>query len=111
MVFCNLNILLLVIFVNDVVTTPILTPIRTENVEASNDRRECKLLKDCHFYQQFEMKVITDSLRQAIENDITQHTCGLNIYREVEKGNLIYYIKIKRVIGFSNIRNRNIFNK
>ena len=66
-----------------------------ENVEASNDGRECKLLKDCHFYQQFEMKEITDVLRQAIKNDITQQTCGLNIYREVEKGNLINYMETR----------------
>ena len=46
MAFCNLNILLLGVFVNSVVTTPILTPITIENVEASNDGRECKLLKD-----------------------------------------------------------------
>ena len=92
MVFCNLHILLLGVFVNAVVTMPILTPITTQNVEASNDGRECKLLKDCHFYQQFEMKEITDSLREAIKNDVTRQTCGLNVYREVEKGNLIDYI-------------------
>ena len=115
MVFCNLNIILLGVFVNGVVTTPILTPITMENVEASNDGRECKLLKDCLFYQQFEMKEIMDSLRQAIENDITQHTCGLNVYREVEKGNLIDYIEIKGEIDFSKYKyiyiiNTNIFN-
>ena len=95
MVFCNLNILLLGVFANAVVTTPILTPITMENIEVSNDGRECKLLKDCHFYQQFEMKEITDSLRQAIKNDITRQTCGLNIYREVEKGNLIDYMETR----------------
>ena len=92
MVFCNLHILLLGVFVNAVVTMPILTPITTQNVEASNDGRECKLLKDFNFYQQFEMKEITDSLREAIKNDVTRQTCGLNVYREVEKGNLIDYI-------------------
>ena len=92
MVFSNLNILLLGVFVNVVVTTPILKPITMENIEASHNGRECKLLKDCHFYQQFEMKEITDSLRQAIKNDVIQQTCGLNVYREVEKGNLIDYI-------------------
>ena len=42
--------------------------------------------------RQFEMKEITDSLRQAIKNDVIQQTCGLNVYGEVEKGNLIDYI-------------------
>ena len=79
--FCNLNILLLGVFVTTVVTTPIWTPITMENVEASNNGSECKVLKDCYFFQQFELKEIADSLRQLIKSDITQQTCGLNIYR------------------------------
>ena len=65
---------------------PMPTPITLGKVEAPNERRVCKVLKDCHFYRQFDLQQIADSLRQAIRKEIDKQACGLNEYMEVEKG-------------------------
>jgi len=91
MVFFNFNVFLLGFFVNSIVAVPIPTPITLGKVEAPNERRACKVLRDCHFYQQFDLEQITDSLRQAIRKDINKQACGLNEYMEVEKGIYIEY--------------------
>ena len=94
MVFLNFNIFVLGFFATGVVAVPTPKPTILEHLEAANERRECKLLKDCHFYQQFYLKQITDSLRQVVRKDIKQHACGLNAYMEVEKGILVEYDNI-----------------
>ena len=91
MVFFNFNVFVLGLFVNGIVAVPIPTPITLGKVEAPNERRTCQVLKDCHFYQQFNLEKITDSLRQAIRKDINKQACGLNEYMEVEKGIYIEY--------------------
>ena len=86
MVYFNFNVFILGFFVNGIVAVPKPTPITLGKVEAQNERRACKSLNDCHFYQQFDLEQITDSLRQAIRKDIDKQACGLNEYMEVEKG-------------------------
>ena len=86
MVFFNFNAFVLGFFVNSIVAMPMPTPITLGKVEVPNERRVCKVLKDCHFYRQFDLKQIADSLRQAIRKDIDKQACGLNEYMEVEKG-------------------------
>ena len=63
------------------------TPITKDNGgENRVNGRQCKPLKQCDFYQQFEEKNIPESLKTTIKTEVDRNACGLDIYGDVEKG-------------------------
>ena len=67
----------------------VLTPIQaraltSNNDEITHDGRECKPLKDCYFYRQYEKKEIRGKLKTAIQNDISTQACGWDDHQEMK---------------------------
>ena len=69
------------------IVSPFMSAVGNED-ENTIDGRQCKPLKECEFYQQFEKKDISELLRKAIKNELLREACGLNRHREVVKGKL-----------------------
>ena len=53
-----------------------------------HEGRECIPLKNCYFYLQYIGEDIPNSLRKKMAKDILEHACGLDVHRNVEKGNV-----------------------
>jgi len=84
--YSSANVFLVCVLLNGLFKPHVSVPI-TLNEGNKIEGRECKLLEDCVFYQQFPTNNISESLKIAIKKELQRQVCGLDEFGDVHRVN------------------------